>query len=90
MSVIRQTLATREAYRSDSSHRIRFVFNPKYTSWLNQVEIWFSILSRRVLERASFVSADGLRTPLLIFIDDLNRILGRPFRGTSRRRPRGV
>jgi len=39
-------------------YHIRFVCTPKHTSWLNQVEIWFSILARRLLKRASFISID--------------------------------
>ena len=42
------------------THRIRFVYTPKHTSWLSQVEIWFSILMRRLLKRASVISAASL------------------------------
>jgi transposase len=87
VSGVLHTLATRAAYLSDPSHRIRFVYTPKHTSWLNQVEIWFSILARRLLKRASFVSADDLRARLLAFIDYFNRTLAKPFRWTYRGRP---
>lgn len=45
---------TRRLFLEDRSHRIRFVYTPRHCSWLNQVEIWFSILARRFLKRSSF------------------------------------
>ena len=56
------------------------LFTPTAASWLNQVEIWFSILARRLLKRASLVSIDDLRVRVLSFIQYFNDVLGKPFR----------
>ncbi|HEY9300598.1 MAG TPA: hypothetical protein VIQ31_30395 [Phormidium sp.] len=58
------------------------VQTPKRSSWLNQIEIWFSILVRKLLKRASFTSIDGLKTRLLAFIDYFNRTMAKPFKWT--------
>ncbi len=63
------------------------MFTPKHTSWLNQVEVWFSILVRRLLKRGNFTSVDDLQTQILAFIDYFNRTLAKPFRWTYTGRP---
>ena len=72
--------ASRAAFLAAQEHRIRFVYTPKHTSWLNQVEIWFSILVRKLLRRASFSSVEELKARVLAFIDYFNRTMAKPIR----------
>ena len=78
--------ATRAACLGDPAHRIQFLDTPKHTSWLNQIELWFSILVRRVLKRGNFDSLAALRDRIREFIAYFNQTAA-PFKWTYKGRP---
>jgi hypothetical protein len=89
-SGVLKSVATRRAFLMDASHRVRFVYVPKHTSWLNQVEIWFSVLARRVLRRGNFRSVADLREKILAYIAYYNRTRAKPYKWTYTGRPLNV
>jgi transposase len=78
---------SRQEFLADSSQRSRFVYLPKHTSWLNQIEIVFGVVMRKVIRRGNFKSVEDLRGKLLAFIEYFNDVFARPFNWTYTGRP---
>jgi DDE superfamily endonuclease len=73
---------TRSDFLSSQDHRLVFYYTPTHASWMNQVEIWFSIIARKLLRKGNFLSIDDLRNKVLAFIDYYNRTMAKPFKWT--------
>jgi transposase len=82
-----ETGRQRRDFLADPSKRIIFHFTPSHASWLNQIEIWFSTLVRKVIRRGDFSSVDDLQDKIIRFIEYYNEHLAKPYKWTYTGKP---
>jgi len=87
VSGVLKDMGSRKAFLEDASHRICFLYPPKHCSWLNQVEIWLGILTKRLIKRGNFRSVDDLMEKIRQFVTFFNENLAKPYKWTYEGKP---
>ncbi len=77
----------RRAFLTNPEHKHVIHYTPKHGSWLNQIEIWFGVLQRRLLRRGEFSSKADLTRQLLAYLEYYNVHWARPYRWTYTGQP---
>ena len=80
---ILKSMDSRMEYLTKKKGRVRFAFTPKHCSWLNLIEVWFSQLSKRVLQFGNFISQDDLAQKVLNYLQYYNDHLAKSFRWSA-------
>ena len=79
---ILKNMESRAEFLSDESHPIRFYYVPIHCSWMNQIEIWFGIINRRLLKRKSYTSVEEMKNSIRNYIHQYNELFAHPYKWT--------
>jgi DDE superfamily endonuclease len=82
-----KTQRQRRVWLSDPEHKHVFHYLPRHGSWLNQVELWFSVLTRQFLRRGDFVSVPEFEERLVRYLEAYNLEQAHPYRWTYTGQP---